>query len=185
MLRTRLIFVDGLPGPGKSMTAQYVASELERRGIPCRLLREREVDHPLNVGGDLHPSGCATGAGMFAEYTIGSFVEESLIRWNAFVKETLYSEHVFILDSYPFQNSLRILLQMDADLVTLARYQTRVDEASADLDPVLIYFDPGDPESAFRASPNSADPHGRTTPSPSSPNVPTHRRAAFTGWTEP
>jgi len=151
MLRTRLIFVDGLPGSGKSMTAQYVASELERRGIPCRLLREREVDHPLNVGGDLHPSGCATGARMFAEYTIGSFVEESLIRWNAFVRETLYSEHVFILDSYPFQNSLRILLQMDADLVTLARYQSRVEEVGADLDPVLIYFDPGDPERAFRA----------------------------------
>jgi hypothetical protein len=72
----------GLPGSGKSTTADYVADELEKRGIPCRLLREREIDHPLNVGGDLHPSGSTTGAGMFAAYTVGSFVEESLARWD-------------------------------------------------------------------------------------------------------
>src|SRR6266849_3998050 len=65
-LGTRLIFVDGLPGSGKSTMAEYVAGELEQRGIPCRLLREREPDHPLNVGRDLHPSGSTTGAQMFA-----------------------------------------------------------------------------------------------------------------------
>ena len=118
MLRTRMVFVDGLPGSGKSMTAEYVASELEQRGLRCRLLREREPDHPLNVGGDLHPSGSTTGTQMFAAYTIGSFVEESLARWNAFVAEAIGSERVTILDSYPFQNSLRVLLQMDADAVT-------------------------------------------------------------------
>jgi hypothetical protein len=76
------------------MTAQYLANELEQRGIPCRLLRERETDHPLNVGGDLHPSGSTTGAWMFREYTISAFMEESLSRWNAFVDEAIHSEHV-------------------------------------------------------------------------------------------
>jgi hypothetical protein len=133
------------------MTAQYLTSELEQRGIPCRLLRERETDHPLNVGGDLHPSGSTTGARMFREYTIGSFMEESLSRWNAFVNEAIHSEHVYILDSYPFQNSLRILLQMDADPLMLAAYQSRVEEAAAGLDPVLIYLDPEDAERTLRA----------------------------------
>jgi thymidylate kinase len=151
MLRTRIVFVDGLPGSGKSMTAEYVASELEQRGLRCRLLREREPDHPLNVGGDLHPSGSTTGTRMFAAYTIGSFVEESLARWNAFVAEAIRSERVTILDSYPFQNSLRVLLQMDADSVTLAAYQSSVEEVAAGLDPVLIYLDPGDAESMLRA----------------------------------
>jgi len=146
-----MIFVDGLPGSGKSMTAQYLASEFERRGIPWRLIEERQTDHPLNVGGDLHPSGSTTGARLFATYTIGSFVEESLSRLKAFVKETLHSGRVFILDSYPFQNSLRILLQMEADPTTLARYQSSVEDASAILDPVLIYLDPGDAQQAFHA----------------------------------
>jgi hypothetical protein len=151
MLGTRVVFVDGLPGSGKSMTAEYIATELEQRGIPCRLLRERETNHPLNVGGDLHPSGSTTGARMFAEYSVGSFVEESLARWNAFVTQAMNSERVNVLDSYPFQNSLRVLLQMDADPVTLAAYQSSVEEAAAGLDPVLIYLDPGDTERTLRA----------------------------------
>jgi hypothetical protein len=87
---------------------------------------------------------------MFAAYTVGSFVEESLARWNAFAAEAMGSERVNILDSYPFQNSVRVLLQMDADPLTLATYQARVAETAAGLAPVLIYLDPGDAERAMR-----------------------------------
>jgi hypothetical protein len=151
MLGTKVIFVDGLPGSGKSTTAEYLAGELAQRRIPCRLLREREPDHPLNAGGDLHPSGSTTGARMFAAYTVASFVEESLARWDAFVAEAMGAERVYILDSYPFQNSVRVLLQMDADAVTLAAYQSRVQEKTAGLRPVLIYLDPGDADRTLRA----------------------------------
>src|SRR5262245_14137110 len=151
MRRTRLIFIDGLPGSGKSTTAEYVAGQLERRGIPCRLLRERETDHPLNVGGDLHPSGSTTGARMFEAYTVDSFVEESLARWNAVVRDAMGSERISVLDSYPFQNSVRVLSQMDADPAGLAAYQARVEEKAAGLVPVLIYLDPGDAERTIRA----------------------------------
>jgi hypothetical protein len=151
MRGTRMIFVDGLPGSGKSATGNYIAGELAQRGVPCRLLRERETDHPLNVGGDLHPSGSTTGARLFAAYTIGSFIEESLARWNAFVAEATGSERVNVLDSYPFQNSVRVLSQLDADPITLGAYQSRVEETVAGLDPVLIYLDPGDAERAVRA----------------------------------
>jgi hypothetical protein len=147
----RVIFIDGLPGSGKSTTAAYVAGELERREIACRLLRERDADHPLNVGGDLHPSGSTTGARMFSTYTVGSFVQESLARWSAFVAEALSSERVSILDGYPFQNSVRVLSQMDADSATLAGYQRRVEMEAAVLGPLLIYFDPGDAERMVRA----------------------------------
>lgn len=149
-LSTRVIFVDGLPGSGKSTTADYVARELERRGISCRLLRERELGHPLNVGSELHPSGSTTGAQMFATYTVDSFVEESVARWNAFVAEAKGTQLVVILDSYPFQNSVRVLLQMGADPVLLSAYQTRVEEKAAELEPVLIYLDAGDAEGAVR-----------------------------------
>jgi len=151
VLGSKIIFVDGLPGSGKSTTAESIAGALEQRGIPCRLLREREKDHPLNVGGDLHPSGSTTGVGMFRAYTVGSFVEESLMRWDAFVAEAGDSERVNVLDSYPFQNSVRVLSQMDADPVTLSAYQSAVEAKAAGLGPVLIYLDPGDAERAVRA----------------------------------
>src|SRR5262245_12781938 len=142
--RTRLIFVDGLPGSAKSTTAEYVAGSLDQRGIPCRLLREREPEHPLNVGRDLHPSGNTTGARMFATYTVSSFVEESLVRWNAFVAETSGSGIVHVLDSSPSQNSVRVLTHINADLATLAVYESGVEQKAAELGPVLIYFDAGD-----------------------------------------
>ena len=157
-LGTKIIFVDGLPGSGKSTTADYVACELELRGISCRLLRERELDHPLNVGRELHPSGRTTGARIFATYTVESFVEESLVRWNAFVAEAKDSELVNVLDSYPFQNSVRVLSQMDADPVILSAYQSRVEEKAAELGPVLIYHDPGDAERSVRATAQQRGP---------------------------
>jgi hypothetical protein len=146
-----MIFVDGLPGSGKSTTAEYVARQLEQHGIPCRLLGERETDHPLNVGGDLRPSGSTTGRRMFAACTVASFIAESLARWDAFVAEAMDSDRVNVLDSYPFQNSVRVLSQMDADPIGLTAYQSRVEETTAALGPVLIYLDPGEPERAFRA----------------------------------
>jgi hypothetical protein len=145
-----VIFVDGLPGSGKSTTAEFVAGELARRGVPGRLLREREADHPLNVGGDVHPSGSTTGAWMFATYTVGSFVQESLVRWSEFAAEARESERVTVLDSYPFQNSVRVLLQMDVAPDALAAYQARVEETVAGLAPLLIYLDPGDAERSLR-----------------------------------
>ena len=47
---------------------------------------------------------------MFATYTVGSFVEESLARWSAFAADARVSTRVNVLDSYPFQNSVRVLL---------------------------------------------------------------------------
>lgn len=150
MFATRLIFVEGLPGSGKSTTAGYVASELQRLDIAHRLLREREPRHPLNVGGEIHPTGSTSGAQMFETYSITSFIEESVSRWNVFVAEALLAARVNVLDSYPFQNSVRILYQMDVDPSTLASYQSQVYDKVAKLGPILIYLDPGDPTRAFR-----------------------------------
>jgi hypothetical protein len=151
VVATKLIFVEGLPGSGKSTTAEYVASELQRHDVVHRLFRENEPDHPLNVGAEIHPSGSTSGAQMFATYSVTSFIEESAVRWDAFVVEALLPAHVNVLDSYPFQNSVRVLYQMDVDPITLASYQSHVYKKVAKLSPVLIYLDPGDPARAFRA----------------------------------
>jgi hypothetical protein len=69
------------------------------------------------------------------------------------VAEAMGSQRVNVLDSFPFQNSVRVLLQMDADPDTLTAYQSCVEETAARLDPVLnlIYLDPGDAERTVRA----------------------------------
>jgi hypothetical protein len=180
----KVIFVDGLPGSGKSTTAEYIAGVLKQRGLPCRLLRERETGHPLNVGGDLHPSGSTTGAQMFAAYSVSRFIEESLDRWSTFVAGAMSSRHVNVLDSYPFQNRVRVLLQMDADATTLAAYQGCVQEKVAGLDPVLIYLDPGDVARTIRAIAERRGSAWTDYAVAVITESPTHRPAACTGWTE-
>ena len=68
-----------------------------------------------------------------------------------------------VLDSYPFQNSAVVLVQMGVDPITLAAYQSRMETQVTVLDPVLIYLDPGDAGPRSAGSPNDEDGPGRTT----------------------
>jgi hypothetical protein len=45
---TRLILIEGVPGSGKTTTAQFVRNWLERRGLRPRLYLEGDLDHPAD-----------------------------------------------------------------------------------------------------------------------------------------
>lgn len=47
MTLPRVIFVDGLPGSGKSTTAQRLSLHLRRQGHAARWIFEHELDHPI------------------------------------------------------------------------------------------------------------------------------------------
>ena len=106
--------VEGLPGLGKTTTASWLAARFRAELLPVRLYLESQPEHPINVGGDLHPAGDVTGETYFQRYRPASFIQESLLRWQAFVDDAMQTDAISVLDSYPFQNSIRILLQMDA-----------------------------------------------------------------------
>jgi hypothetical protein len=143
VLDTRLIFVEGLPGSGKTTAASWLASRLRAERLLVDVFLEHQPEHPLNVGGTLHPSGQTTGEAFFLRYTPASFVEESLQRWQPFVRAAVQAEAISVLDSYPFQNSVRVLLQLDAAPDALREYAGQVEALVMPLRPVLIYFDHG------------------------------------------
>ncbi len=147
---TQLIFIDGLPGSGKSTTGLWLARVLEQAGLQARLLTEFEPDHPLNVGGPLHPAGGTTGEALFQRYLPESYRAESLDRWRAFVSDAQVSEAVWVLESYPYQNSARILIQMDAAPELITEYTRTVEEVASPLRPALIYLARPDAERALR-----------------------------------
>jgi hypothetical protein len=140
MRDTQLIFVEGLPGLGKTTTASWLASRLRAERLPVSLYLESQGGHPINVGGDLHPAGDVTGERFFQRYAPASFIQESLARWRAFVDAALRTDAISVLDSYPFQNSARILLQMDVPFAEIRAYAAQVEALVAPLQPVLIYF---------------------------------------------
>jgi hypothetical protein len=140
MRDTQLIFVEGLPGLGKTTTATWLAARLRAERLPVNLYLESQPGHPINVGGDLHPAGDVTGDRFFQRYGPASFIKESLQRWRAFVDNPQQMDAISVLDSYPFQNSARILLQMDAPRAEIRVYAAQVEALVAPLRPALIYF---------------------------------------------
>ena len=140
MRDTQLIFVEGLPGSGKTTTASWLAARLQSERLMVNLFLEHQPEHPLNVGGTLHPSGETTGETFFQRYTPASFVQESLQRWQVFVHAALQVEAISVLDSYPFQNTVRVLLQLNATPDCMRAYAGQVEALVMPLQPVLIYF---------------------------------------------
>jgi hypothetical protein len=149
MRDTKLIFVEGLPGSGKTTTASWLASRLQAERLLVNLFLEHQPEHPLNVGGTLHPSGYTTGEAFFQRYTPASFVQESLQRWQAFVRTALQAEAISVLDSYPFQNTVRVLLQLNATPDCMREYAGHVEALVMPLQPVLMYFNHRDLAHAF------------------------------------
>jgi hypothetical protein len=140
MRDTQLIMVEGLPGLGKTTTASWLAVRLSDEHLPVCLYLESQPEHPINVGGDLHPAGDVTGETYFQRYRPASFIQESLQRWQAFVDDAMQTDAISVLDSYPFQNSIRILLQMDAALDDMREYAAQVEALVMPLRPTLIYL---------------------------------------------
>src|SRR5579862_4428513 len=103
MMNPRLILIDGLPGSGKTTTARILAETLTLRGLPVQCLLEYTQNgeqHPLNVGGALHPAGQTTGEELFSRYSVESYIEESMRRWHAFVQSAIAAQTIWIVESY-------------------------------------------------------------------------------------
>jgi len=47
-LNTKLILVEGIPGSGKTSTAEYISSYLNRKNIANELFKEGNLDHPAD-----------------------------------------------------------------------------------------------------------------------------------------
>jgi len=61
MGRSKLVIVEGIPGAGKTSTAQWIQTWLNQNGFEARLHREGDLDHPA----DYESTACLTEA----EYT--------------------------------------------------------------------------------------------------------------------
>jgi len=135
----KLVLVEGLPGSGKTTTARWLVGALAGRGVGARLLLEDAPEHPLKVGGPLHPGGTTTGAALFARYTVERYADESLARWASFADAA--DDGVRVVEAFPWQNAARVLFQMDAPMERILEYAAAVEDLLAPLRPVLVYLE--------------------------------------------
>ena len=149
MLATQLIVLDGLPGSGKTTTAEWLNQELKERGIKTWYLPEYDTAHPLWWydywdGTDYHTPD-------FDHIPIESCISNSLSRWRDFSSSLLQTTDriLVIAESVFFMNAVGMLLMGGADPARLLRYAREVRQIVRDLDPILIYFRQNDASTAL------------------------------------
>lgn len=133
-----LVLVEGMPGSGKSTTAQWLAHELERQGCPARWVYEQQSPHPV-LGGAPAPRR------SWKEH-----LGHRLAGWARFADAVRTSDAATVLDSTFLQTSVFATLRHGLDPATILTYVERVADLVRPLDPALVYFAEPDPEPAFR-----------------------------------
>lgn len=144
MLDTRFIFVEGIPGAGKTTAVECLTRRIEvQTGLPAHPIWE---DGPMRVSLTLpHPR--AVWQAVSAE----QYVERSLSLWRTFLAEAERSGAVSVCDGMLFHGNMTDLLLMDAEPVMLRGYVAQVLGTLAALKPAVIYLRRDDVAAALRA----------------------------------
>lgn len=132
MLNTKLIFIDGITGSGKSTTAQFLANQLMKNGIKVKWYHEEEENHPLDYAEDVE---------VFASQAeMEKFLETTPKLWKQFVKQVSQSDEVHIVESFLLQNTVRLLFQNNFEEARIVNFVQEIEDIIGRLNPALLYF---------------------------------------------
>ena len=129
ILNTKLILVDGLPGSGKSTTAQFICDQLQRSGLRSRWYYEEEPFYPV-----------ASGYSSSAYKSPTDFFSASFTKWKSFVSQAMQSDEISIFESWFFQDAIFGLLMEDVEEPLIRNYIHGIRETCQCLEPVLFYL---------------------------------------------
>ncbi len=142
MLNTKLILIDGITGSGKSTTAQFLANQLKRNGIPGKWYHENENNHPLDYEQDIE---------VFASKAeLEEFLDTTPKLWRQFVEQASQSDQVHIIESFLFQDTVRLLFQNNLELKRIKDFADEIEEIIKPLNPALIYLYQMDVDNSIR-----------------------------------
>jgi adenylylsulfate kinase-like enzyme len=134
-----LVLVEGMPGSGKSTTAQWLAGELEHQGRPARWVYEGEVPHPV-----VDPPSV-----LLRDWK--EILGRHFAGWSRFAAALRAEETVVVVESAFLQRSVAAMLRRNLDGEIIRTFVARIADIIRPLDPALVYFHARDPISAFRA----------------------------------
>jgi hypothetical protein len=134
----QVVFVDGLPGSGKSTTAQRLYLSLHKSGYDARWYFEELQPHPIH-----EPD--TTGVWR-SEVTIRA----AWSRWEDLAASLAAPpRRITLFDGTLFQQTVGGGVLMDLDPRRIVEFVLRIDERLRDLGPALLYLYQDDPEVAI------------------------------------
>jgi hypothetical protein len=141
--RPHILFIDGLPGSGKSTAAEAVGGYLSN----SRVFAETAPNHPLLV---VAPDRMgAAFADIHEIHSAGSFAAAALVRLESFL-ESAGCDVLYVFESHPIQSTVRVLFQLDEAQTTILQFWSNLQDRLAFVQPRLIYFQEGSPLQAFK-----------------------------------
>lgn len=138
----RVLFIDGLPGSGKSTAAQ----DIGRQYPQSRVYLESNPGHPLLVG--VPDAMGAAFADIHRHHSVQSFATAALEKLAAFL-QTTEGDVLYVFESHPVQSTVRVLLQMDAPWATIAAFWSQLQDTLAPAEPWLLYLRDSHPREAI------------------------------------
>lgn len=144
----KLVLVEGIPGSGKSTTAQYISRCLEQNDIPCQWFYEENLKHPVYSFDSLESMSV-----LLRDLSAGRFekvIESALAQWKRFARRVQESDRVTVIDSCIFGYLAWSLFPNGADRDQILEYIKSVEETLESCNPVVVYFYQHDIESSLK-----------------------------------
>lgn len=97
MINAKLIMIEGIPGSGKSTTAQFISQIMLQKGYSHKWWYEEEQGHPVYIYDD-H----TTMQQIVDDLTNGKYrdiIKRALKRWQEFAAAVQASSEIIIADS--------------------------------------------------------------------------------------
>lgn len=135
---TKLIMIEGIPGSGKSTTAQLISHMLHRKGIGHKWWYEEEKGHPVYVYDDY-----TTMQLIIDELSNGNYrkvINMALKKWHEFVASVQMTSDIVIVDSCLFGYLTWSLFPFEVPKEEIAKYIKAVERIIQPLNPNIIYF---------------------------------------------
>lgn len=131
---TRLIFIEDLPGSGKTSLAEWLCEHLQARGASATWIPELARDHPVIAKATMRTA------------RVRGYADRCITRWAAFSTATqkLESPGTIILEGCLFQSTVRFLVEHERCKSEIDNYLPAVEACLAPLRPCLVYLTPTD-----------------------------------------
>jgi thymidylate kinase len=138
MIDTKLILVEGVPGSGKSTTAQYISKCLSESGIANKWWYEEEKGHPVylfNTDESMRQTIDDLANGNYK-----NVINKALVQWRIFSDSLQGKEKVILVDSIFLGYLTWTLFPMNVPTMDIDSYVTEVEHIINPCRPTLIYF---------------------------------------------
>src|SRR4051794_6343123 len=145
MLNTNLVLVDGLPGSGKSTTAQWLWLQMCDQGFDAEWFFEQQLSHPIYRFDSFAQAVFCSSLGRLPKIR-----EHLLGRWAKLANSLFRTPRIVILESTFFQTTIGWLLLLDVAPDEIVRYAARIIDNVANVNPVLVYLYQANPAAALR-----------------------------------